>query len=173
MVEPPMDNGGSPPDSQRDGAWPDPDVGAESRSGGFIDGAVGVQVSDSDRWKQLHNLLLGPEVERIEKLEKIPRTPRAKDVAKVLAEANARGAHGNAELAHSLAPTVEGALALAARRNPDGLARALEPAMGAVFPAILKAGLRRMGQSLVDTDDDRFFKLQLSAGCDRADNQAK
>jgi OOP family OmpA-OmpF porin len=103
---------------------------------------------------ELRRLLLGPEQARLDALQRhLEQIPRAgvEAVSEVLPQAIVRRSQQDLQLSHALAPTIEEAIKVSVKRDPQPLVEAIFPVMG---PAIRKAivqALEGMLQSLNTT----------------------
>ncbi len=125
------------------------------------------ELSETDRWVMLHDIIVGSEEARIQQLEEVPRAPRAKDVGEVLAEATKRSAQEGPELAEALAPTIEQGLMSSARKNPDDLAEAIYPVLGPAIrrsiQATLSAAVQTLNVTLVNSFSPKGLRWRLQA----------
>jgi len=106
--------------------------------------------SDANRYKELRELLSGPERRRIDEISKQLNDPvrRAEELSKHLPDAIALGASRDNRIARALQPTIDTALKASAARNPKAIADAIFPVLGPAIRKAISAALTGMIQSL-------------------------
>lgn len=125
--------------------------------------------STTDELSELRDLLLAPEQVRLSDLQERLDNPArfANDVSRVLPAAFTLSLNRDEKLANSLMPTVESAIAVSVKKNPQRLVDAIFPVMG---PAIRKAianafseMVQTLNQTLEHSVSLRGLKWRLEA----------
>lgn len=103
-----------------------------------VDVGLAGSATSADEFRELKDVLIGPERARLEALERRldASALNAENLAGHLPEAIALRAGRDQKLGRALAPTVQSAIAESVRRNPREIATAIFPVLG---PAIRKA----------------------------------
>lgn len=123
----------------------------------------------SDDYAELRQLLLGPEREQLDRLDRRATDPaqRARDLSEVLPHAIRLSADQNPALRASLQPLIEEAIRNSVRRNPELLADALFPIIGAAVrkavASALKSVMDSMNQAMEQSFSLRSLQWRLEA----------
>jgi OOP family OmpA-OmpF porin len=106
-----------------------------------------------DELDELRHLLLEPEQEQIVKLRERLDNPRfnVDDVSRVLPEAVTLRSSKDSQLTNALMPTVESALNVSVKKNPQKLVDIIFPVLGPAIRKAISSALGEMVQSLNET----------------------
>jgi len=109
--------------------------------------------STTDELAELRGLLLAPEQTQLSDLrERLDNPARyAEDVSRVLPDAFALSTNRSKKLANMLMPTVEEAIGVSVKKNPQRLVDAIFPVMGPAIRKAIAAAFSEMVQSLNQT----------------------
>ena len=129
----------------------EPDAALHSPAAAADDAHGGAQPGDA--FAELRGLLFSEEQLQLAHLRRRIEEPqlRTDDVSRVLAQAIALHSADGSALTAALTPSVEGAIASSIRRDPQVLADAIFPIMGAAIRKSIAAALQTMTQSLDQT----------------------
>jgi OOP family OmpA-OmpF porin len=116
-----------------------------ARQGGLGEDSASSRADVEREMDELRRLLLRPEQEEIVRLQKELRSfrPDAENLSEVLPEAVALRTRKDRQLATALMPTIEEAIGVSVKKNPQRLVEAIFPVMG---PAIRKAISHAFGE---------------------------
>ncbi len=110
------------------------------------------ETPDVYQWRELRDLLNGPERQHLEEISDHLNDPvyQAKAISKVLSEAITLGSK-NDRIAKALQPNIDVALKASVQKNPKAITDAIFPVLGPAIRKAIVATLMRMIQSLNHT----------------------
>ncbi|HEX8775408.1 MAG TPA: OmpA family protein [Pyrinomonadaceae bacterium] len=119
-----------------------------------LDKAVRDKPDNHDRLDELRRLLIGPEQQELVRIqERLDRQEDLlpEDISRVLPEAVTIRAHKDKKVTEALLPTVEEAIGISVRKNPQTLVDALFPVIGPAIRRAISEALTGMVQTMNQT----------------------